>query len=64
MDIIRRDIREIITDIISLKVSINSLPDKERKEMWGFVLQEISGIEKYMTREQEIVIRNVFLKMQ
>ncbi len=60
MDLIRRDIREVITDILAIKVSINSLPAKERKEIWEFASREISRMEKYVTEEQFTAVHDIF----
>ncbi len=64
IDLIRRDIREVITDILTIKVSINSLPAKERKEIWEFVSREISGMEKYVTKEQLTVVHDIFYNIR
>ncbi len=60
MSLIRLDIREVITDILTIRVSVGCLPDKEREQIWEFILQEISGLEKYVTKEQLTVVRDIF----
>ena len=63
MDLIKRDVREVITDVLTIRVSINSLSVKERKEMWDFVSQEISGLEKYVTKQQMMAVREIFREL-
>jgi hypothetical protein len=64
MDLIRVDIREVITDILTIKYSVDSLPPKERDQIWDYIFQEISKLDKYTTPEELVTIHNIFQRIK
>ena len=64
MDLVKRDIREVITDIICVRRTLQLLPVEKREEVWAFVLEQVSGSEKFITKEQLEVMHSIFVKVK
>nr|QBK85966.1 MAG: hypothetical protein LCMAC101_05610 [Marseillevirus LCMAC101] len=64
MDLVKRDIREAVTDIICIRQTISLLPAERREEVWEFILEQISGSERFVTKEQLEVMRGIFDKVK